>query len=85
MSDWAPLSPLGHSGSEPLAISAHVAAELLSISERHLWTLHSSGRLPAPVRLGRAVRWRREELEQWLAAGAPPRDQWEVQRGGGSS
>lgn len=63
--------------SERLAIPAMEAAKLLGISERHLWALSTSARLPRPIRLGRSVRWNRAELQEWLAAGAPPRDRWE--------
>ena len=65
-----------------LAISAKEVAELLGISRAHVWRLHSSGRIPKPVRLGRAVRWNRKTLEDWLEAGGPPREQWEFMRRG---
>ena len=64
-----------------LAISASELAKRLEISERHVWALHSSGRLPRPIRFGRAVRWSVRELEEWLAAGAPTRSRWEEMRG----
>ena len=60
-----------------LAISVDAVAQLLSISPRHVWGLDSSGRLPRPIHLGRSVRWVRAELEAWLAAGGPRRDEWE--------
>jgi predicted DNA-binding transcriptional regulator AlpA len=63
----------------PLALSADGVTRLLGISTRHLWSLNSSGRLPRPIRFGRATRWRANELRDWLAAGAPPRDRWEAQ------
>jgi predicted DNA-binding transcriptional regulator AlpA len=69
---------LHYQESECLALPAKAVAELLNISERHLWTLHASGRLPRPIRLGRATRWRADELRAWLAAGAPSRDCWEA-------
>ncbi|HKQ47605.1 MAG TPA: helix-turn-helix domain-containing protein [Phycisphaerae bacterium] len=66
--------------SQRLAITADEVAELLGISRAHLWKLHSSGRLPRPIRLGRAVRWSVSEIQAWLAAGAPPRERWETVR-----
>lgn len=63
--------------SECLAIPAPKLAELLGVSERHIWGLNALGLLPSPVRLGRAVRWDRAEIAAWLSAGAPPRDRWE--------
>lgn len=62
---------------ERLAVPARQVAELLSISERHVWTLDSSGRIPAPSRLGRSVRWSISELEAWQNAGCPVRKEWE--------
>lgn len=63
-----------------LALSAEEVAELLGISRAHVWKLLSSGRLPEPVRLGRAVRWSRTTLEAWMEAGAPPVDRWQESR-----
>lgn len=63
---------------ERAAVPALEVAALLAISPRHLWQLDKLGRVPRPIRLGRSVRWHRRELEAWLAAGGPPRDQWEV-------
>jgi len=44
---------------------------MLQISTRTLWRLNSAGSLPAPVRLGGAVRWRLEEIKIWIARGCP--------------
>ncbi len=65
-----------------LAISADEMAELLGISRAHVWRLHSQGRIPRPVRLGRAVRWDRATIERWLAVGAPTRERWEAMHKG---
>ena len=53
----------------PLLITASKLAALLEISTRTLWRLRSAGRLPEPVRLGGAVRWRREDIQNWIAGG----------------
>jgi predicted DNA-binding transcriptional regulator AlpA len=52
----------------PLLLTGEQAAALADISRAHWWALHSAARVPFPVRLGRAVRWRRGNLERWLAA-----------------
>lgn len=58
-------------------------AKLLGISRAQLWKLHAAGKVPLPVRLGsRAPRWRRDELERWLAAGCPTREVWQRSKGG---
>lgn len=63
-----------------LAISASDLATLLGISRRHLLALHSQGKIPSPVHLGRSVRWDVDEVRAWLAAGAPDRDRWKKMR-----
>lgn len=47
-------------------------AALLSISPKSVRRMAQAGRLPIPLRLTRGiVRWRRRDLDDWLAAGCP--------------
>lgn len=65
----------------PALLDAQHAADLLGISRRHFQKLDASGRLgPQSIRLGRSVRWSRDELERWAAAGCPPRREWSEQQ-----
>ena len=52
-------------------LTAAEAAEVAGVAKRSWWRYVSSGRAPAPVRLGGAVRWRRTELAEWIAEGCP--------------
>jgi prophage regulatory protein len=52
-------------------LTASESAEMTGVAKRSWWRYVSSGRAPAPVRLGGAVRWRRSELAEWIAAGCP--------------
>jgi predicted DNA-binding transcriptional regulator AlpA len=52
-------------------LTAVEAAEMAGVAKRSWWRYVSSGRAPAPVRLGGSVRWRRSELAEWIAAGCP--------------
>ena len=52
-------------------LCAAEAAQMAGVAKRSWWRYVSSGRAPAPVRLGGAVRWRRSELAEWIAAGCP--------------
>jgi predicted DNA-binding transcriptional regulator AlpA len=65
---------------EPFAVDATEAARLCGVSRAHWWKLDSSGRCPAPIRLGRRCLWRVDELRAWMAAGCPPRDRWKTER-----
>lgn len=52
-------------------LTAAESADMAGVAKRSWWRYVSSGRAPAPVRLGGAVRWRRSELAEWIAAGCP--------------
>ncbi|MEW6250096.1 MAG: helix-turn-helix domain-containing protein [Planctomycetota bacterium] len=66
----------------PQLVDARELAGRLGVSLATLWTWNATGKLPKALRpSARVVRWNLREIEQWLAAGTPPRDQWEAQRG----
>ena len=48
-------------------------ASMCGVSVRHIYRLSVAGQMPKPMKLGGATRWRRPELEQWIAAGCPKR------------
>jgi len=52
-------------------ITADEVARQLSCSPRHVRRLSDRGAMPTPVRLGGLVRWERNAIERWIAAGCP--------------
>lgn len=64
-------------------LSAEAVGKMLSLSRRQIFRLNSCGKIPAPIRVGGAVRWRAEEISAWLAAGAPDRKRWEILKNAG--
>ena len=64
-------------------LTAKAVGEMLSLSKRQIFRLNSSGKIPAPVRIGGAVRWSAEEISAWLAAGAKDRRTWEDMKNAG--
>lgn len=64
-------TPRPEEDDEPLLMTAAQVARLLQISLRTLWRLRSGRKLPLPLNLGAAVRWRREEVLAWVADGCP--------------
>lgn len=60
----------------PRLIDAASAAKLRGVSKSGWWSFHSAGKCPLPVRLGRATRWRQDELSDWIDAGCPARVKW---------
>ena len=66
---------------EPILLDAKQAAAMLGIGRAHLYALHSSGRLPMPIHLGRRTLWRADELKDWVKAGCPNRQRWLAAKG----
>jgi predicted DNA-binding transcriptional regulator AlpA len=60
-----------------LTCSTDRMAELLDISPSHLWNLYNENKTPAPVFLGRCLRWPVAVMEAWITAGCPDRPTWE--------
>lgn len=56
---------------QELLIDSREAAKLLKVSSRTLWSMQKEGRMPAPIRIGRVVRWSYEALKRWVEAGCP--------------
>jgi excisionase family DNA binding protein len=71
-----------NNNSKPELLNAIATAEVLGISRAHLYRLHNAGKIPLPMRLGGAVRWRLKELMAWIDAGMPNRSRWQNMTGG---
>lgn len=54
-----------------LLLNVEEVARLLKISSRSVNRLRSAGHLPEPVELLGSIRWRRSDIEAWVAAGCP--------------
>lgn len=62
---------------DALLLSDVQAARMCGISRSVLHRLRAAHKWPpASVRLGRAVRYRRDEVERWVAAGCPDAATW---------
>ncbi len=58
-------------GGGPVLLDVNQVAALLGVSRSHVFRMTDSGQMPRPLRLGSLVKWRRADLDDWLAAGAP--------------
>jgi predicted DNA-binding transcriptional regulator AlpA len=54
-------------------LTARAVGEMLSLSKQQVFRLNNCRKLPAPIRIGGAVRWSEITLLNWLQAGAPER------------
>lgn len=63
---------------ERLLWSAADLAVVLGVDRSTVWAWDSSGKLgPMPVKVGaKFTRWRRREIETWIAEGCPGRGKW---------
>lgn len=52
---------------------------MLSISLSHFMTLHNSGKVPLPRKLGKRNLWSAKELQDWINAGCPKRAEWQTE------
>ena len=61
----------------PILLDARSAAAALGVGRTLFYQLDACGRIgPRPVKLGKRSLWARAELEDWVAAGCPPREEW---------
>jgi excisionase family DNA binding protein len=52
-------------------LSVDDVSTYLTCSTRHVRRLADSGAMPRPLHLGSLVRWRRVDIERWIADGCP--------------
>ena len=62
-------------------LSVNQVAEKLAISVRKVWAMYSEGQMPAPVRMGRSVRWRDSDIDEWVTLGCPMQEEIEAKNG----
>lgn len=67
----------------PLLLTARQAAALCGRSLRTWRSWDSVGAVPRPMRIGRSLMWRADELRRWVEAGCPDRAKWEAEFGKG--
>ena len=61
----------GQSTTESVLLAVDDVAALLAASPRIIRRMADAGQMPSPVRLNSLVRWRRSDIDDWLAAGCP--------------
>ena len=51
------------------SISVKETGLIIGLGVRTVYRLRDGGKMPQPLRIGGSVRWRRAELEAWIADG----------------
>ncbi|MCE5341289.1 MAG: AlpA family phage regulatory protein [Planctomycetaceae bacterium] len=62
-------------------LTAKTVGERLSLSKRQIFRLNSSGKIPAPIRIGGSVRWRQSDIKRWVDLNCPERKFFELKKG----
>ncbi|MFO0941532.1 MAG: helix-turn-helix domain-containing protein [Pirellulales bacterium] len=53
----------------PSLLTIQELAAVLKISQRSIWRLVSNGQLVKPIRIGGSVRWRVQDVKEWVDNG----------------
>lgn len=61
-----------------LLMTARESAAACGKSLRTWRSWDALGLVPKPIRVGRSVLWRSDELHEWVSAGCPRREVWEA-------
>ena len=70
----------GDGHDDPKLLTVAALAGCLSVSVRQAHRMNRAGLIPAPLKIGGCIRWREDEISEWLKCGAPSRATWEKQR-----
>lgn len=60
------------SEAESLLMTADEVARSMNVAVRSIWRWRSCRQIPEPVIVAGSVRWRRQELMDWINRGCPP-------------
>lgn len=50
----------------PALLDAEQTAQYVGMSRRWIYRATSAGEFPSPIKIGRATRWRRADLDAWV-------------------
>ena len=54
--------------------------KMLNLSKRQIFRLNASGKIPAPLKIGGAVRWPKNDIESWIDMGCPDRSEFKARK-----
>lgn len=65
-------------------LTAKQVGLMLALSKRQIFRLNASGKLPRPVRIGGAVRWKLADIIRWQELDCPDRKTFEARQKAGA-
>ena len=61
-------------GEIPELLTIRDLATILKVSQRSIWRLVASGQRVEPLRVGGSIRWRRDDIRDWIDSGCEPKE-----------
>ena len=61
---------------KPILLNTRDAAALCGVTIKRWRTWNALGKIPAPLRIGKACFWKHDELVDWIDEGCPTRKYW---------
>ena len=65
-------------------LTAKQVGLMLALSKRQIFRLNAAGKLPRPVKIGGAVRWKLADIIRWQDLNCPDRSVFEAQQKAGA-
>jgi len=62
-------------------LSAEDLADRFGVAPSTIRRQTAAGKFPQPVRVGRRILWRSDEVRAWIREGCPPRSRWRWPKG----
>ncbi len=63
-------------------LSVSEVADILGITQRHVYRLIANGQIIAPIKIVRSFRFRRSDIELWISMDCPSRKKFEASKKG---
>lgn len=61
-------------------LTAKQLGQLLALSKRQIFRLNSCGKLPKPLKIGGAIRWKLADIALWQDGNCPDRREYEARQ-----
>lgn len=61
-------------------LTAKDLGQFLALSKRQIFRLNNDRKLPRPVKIGGAIRWKMQDIIDWQGMDCPGRDQFEAKQ-----
>jgi len=63
---------------QALMLTTADAAKLCGVTIKRWRTWNALGKIPSPLRIGKSLFWKRDDLVRWIGADCPNRKHWTV-------